>query len=293
VQFHVRSGRIYALNDTPGGRLNFGAKSLGREENLTVDLSGPYPAVDYAIVTRKSRLSIAISDGHRLRAMCLPQGSQQTPAVSFDQNPDADVCLRVESASDTRELRGDSLWHLFMADPELAGEHLAPILRVLRPGWPLAEQAREVEAHLFAQARSFQPPDRRRMAALVEQLADIQFGARQEADRQLREIGTGALPYLRSLDFSALDAEQQFRVRRIVATFADAAQEDVPVQVARRLLSDPQVWLSLLTRDDAQQREAACDHLSQLLGEPIEFDPAADAAVRERQLAALRGQFGG
>jgi hypothetical protein len=131
------------------------------------------------------------------------------------------------------------------------------------------------------------------MAALVEQLADIQFGARQEADRQLREIGTGALPYLRSLDFSALDAEQQFRVRRIVATFADAAQEDVPVQVARRLLSDPQVWLSLLTRDDAQQRAAACDHLSQLLGEPIEFDPAADAAVRERQLAALRGQFGG
>lgn len=293
VQFHVRSGRIYALNDTPGGRLNFGAKSLGREETLTVDLSGPYPTIDYTIVSRTSRLSIAISDGDRIRAVCVPQGSRRGASVMFDQHSGRGVSLQIEKDDEHVEHRADSIWHLFVARPEVAREHVAPILQILRPGWPLSEQAREVEQHLYALSRAYEAPNRELLAKLVEQLGDETFGRRQDADRRLREIGTGVVPYLRNLDMRQLDAEQQFRVRRIVTTFADSDREDVPVHVARRLVSDPNIWLALLERESLPEREAARNQLCRLMGEKLQFDPAADAETRDRQLAALRSQIGG
>jgi hypothetical protein len=291
LQFRIVGGRLQATNDTPGGRLGFQARSLGREETLTVDLSGPFPSVDYAITTRKSRVQIVISDGQRASASCQPHPRSTVVAMQFEQSPGLPLVLRVGAEGDQRQFQAASLWHLFLSEPEVASKHLTPILNVLRPDWRLDEQAAEIERRLIDLAAVYHPPDQAKLAALVEQLGHEDFGARQRAERSLREMGTAAVGYLRTLPAEALDAEQRFRVRRIVASLWSADEEDQPPQAAQRLQHDPEVWLALWARPDATRRHVAARHLGRLLGHEIELELALDPAAREEQLARLRAQF--
>jgi len=56
------------------------------------------------------------------------------------------------------------------------------------------------------------------------------------------------------------------------------------------MIADPEVWLALLARPEEPTRRLAAAHLAKLLGQPISFDPAADAARRKRQIEQLRAQ---
>lgn len=284
VRFQILSGRVHALNDTPGGRLNFSTKRLGRgEETLTVDLSGPQPAIDYSIDDRRSRLAVSLADGSRLRATVEPQGSSQEPHISLEQEPGGLIRLKIASSDATEEYSADTLWHLFLDEPEVAAKRVAPILGVLRPGWPLAQQAGEIERQLLAMAKDYQPLDRGRIQDLIDQLGSEDFTTRREADRALREYGVAIGPYLQSALSQTTDAERRFRLRRIVKELAELEQEDVPIHVARRMLGDSRAWLSLLKRDDSEIRAAAIAHLRRIQGEELEFDPDADAETRAAQ----------
>ncbi len=96
------------------------------------------------------------------------------------------------------------------------------------------------------------------------------------------------LSYLQQLDFSRLDAEQQFRLRRIIETLTERLGNDSPEQVATWLAGDPSVWLILLTRPDVAKRQQAAQKLSAMLGQLIAVDPQADPATQKTQIEQLR-----
>jgi hypothetical protein len=136
-------------------------------------------------------------------------------------------------------------------------------------------------------------PDPGRWAVLVEQLGDERFSRREAADRELRSLGRVVSIYLQQLDASQLDAEQHYRVRRILMALSARTDNDTPPEVAQWLAGDPVVWLAMLSRDDEPTRRLAAERLKALLDGPIAFDPAADAATRQGQIDELRLRISG
>lgn len=292
VHFRVQAGRIRCSSDTLGGRLSFGARSLGRQENLTVDLSTESPSLEYTLSNRKVAISINITDGERIAASSRPHNSTKGVPMTFEQQPASALALVVGEDEAQATYRADSLWRLLLAEPDVAAAHLVPALQCLRPGWALIDQANEIERMLLASEPNGSLPNREELAALVAQLGDDDFRRRREADRRLREFGNSALSYLQGLDRSQLDAEQQFRIRKLIERLGGAEGEDTPPLVARRLSSDPQTWLALMRRDDSLVRRRASEQLARLLCREIRFDADAAPAVRADQLTAIEDSLG-
>ncbi len=99
--------------------------------------------------------------------------------------------------------------------------------------------------------------------------------------------------FLEELDFSRLDAEQQFRAGRITEALRERLGEDSPQQAASWLAGDATVWFSLLSRSEVATRRQAARQLSAMLGGPIPVDPDADPATQKTQLEQLRQRIGG
>jgi hypothetical protein len=157
----------------------------------------------------------------------------------------------------------------------------------------LAETAAAIETELFQAASVGRLPDRQRWAALVAQLADERFPRREAADRELRSAGRVVLSYLRGLELSRLDAEQQYRVRRIILSLSRQTGDDTAEGFAPQLSEDPDIWLAFLSRQEESTRRLAARQLAAILGEPIRFDPAADTATRKAQIEQLRARIHG
>jgi hypothetical protein len=162
---------------------------------------------------------------------------------------------------------------------------------MLRPDWKVATMVARVETSLLAHANEDAMGNNERWAALVKQLGDDRFARREAADRALRAGGPSALAYLRQLDFDHLDAEQQFRIRRIVSAIGGRNDDDLPDEVAAPLAHDPGVWLALLGRPEVATRQTAARQLAKLLDQPIDVDPAAEPdsqkAKREKLLTRI------
>jgi len=104
----------------------------------------------------------------------------------------------------------------------------------------------------------------------------------------MRAGGMAALGYLRQLNLDRLDAEQRFRVRRIIDALTEQSEEDAPDKIAALLAADLEVWLRLLERPEAAVRQAAAGNLAALLGLPVDIDPAADPASQKAKREQLR-----
>ena len=192
----------------------------------------------------------------------------------------------MELAQAPRHYTGASLWHLWLAEPEVCRQHLLPLLEALRPDWRLKERVAQIEEELLKAAAAGQLPDRQGWTALVAQLSDDRFSKREAADRELRALGPIVVPFLERLDLARLEPEQQLRVRRILTGMRRDMEEDPPQQVAAWLTADAGVWLAMLDRPQESTRRAAKTQLARLLGTIVQFDPAAPPEVRRRQARA-------
>jgi hypothetical protein len=177
---------------------------------------------------------------------------------------------------------------LAIVHPKQCQEHLFPVLDMLRPDRKLALLVARIETSLLARANEDTAASDARWAAMIKQLGDDQFAKREEADRALRAGGNPALAYLRQLDFDRLDAEQQFRIRRILATLGGHNDDDSADEVATSIAHDPRVWLALLGRPEVATRRAAASQLTKLLGQPIDVDPAAEPDTQKDKRERLR-----
>ncbi len=283
MQFNIISGRMQVSSSQPITVAN-GA------ERLNIRPDGNQSSVDYDATQPDETFHFDVKEGNRIHVRREVRG--KTPVtVDFLQTPAQLLTLTLVAAGKSTVYRAEGLWHLLLAEPEVCRQYLAPMLDLLHPEWRLAERTVQIEDELLQAAASGQLSDRHRWDDLVRQLADDRFSRREAADRELRAAGPAVMPYLQRLDFTRLEAEQQARVRRILAELTEDIDDDTVSQVAVGLATEPTVWLGMLSRPEERIRRLAAQQLARLLGETLDFDPAAAPAVRQVQLERLRARL--
>lgn len=287
LHMNIANGRIVPVSIAIRDQVLPG-NSVGFKERMTFSSANGQPAVAYEGAGATERLSIRINEHKAVSLKYTPPADTDLLALDFDQPQDGPLMLTIGSGDRARSYRGATLWHLILELSEPERKQFAERLELLRPDWRLSERAAEIEETLVREALTGQFPDPKRWEALIAQLGDDLFSHREAADRELRAAGPAVVSYLQQLDFSNLDAEQQFRVRRILAWFAHEGQSDRVDSIASRLLCDPVIWLTLCTRPQEATRRAAAARLSRLLAGPLDFDPTAAANVRQAQIEKLR-----
>jgi hypothetical protein len=288
IQFGLSSGRIVTAV-APGVNRNDTGTTLGvRRERLTVRGAGAVPTISYEMSNAAEQLTLSVSGRNRFQIRRCPKGDRAEPvAVEFHQAPLEPLTLTVGAKDRQRTYRATSIWHLFLLEPKVCGDRLAPLLKIVFGEFDFEKSGQEVEANLIRTASTGIVPDWKRWDQLVQQLGDSSFAAREAADRKLRAEGRIAAAYLQRLDLARLDAEQRYRVRRILQSLTDEGDESPP-RIANWLSGDPVAWFALLARDDPATRRLAVQRLSNMLGGTLEFDPEGDAKLREKQIEALR-----
>lgn len=289
IQVSLVSGRIQVAGSRVG-LINPHINRNGSTEQLTVQSNEAVPTVGYELSSKRERMSFHVDGTDGLRLVRQPKEGVTFAAVEYRQPYGGKVLLAIGTGDERRAFESASLWHLLFTEPEACRQHLLPVLEVLNPQWHLNALANDVEEALITSARDGLMPDRQRWDSLVEQLGDAQYARREAADRELRACGRIVAAYLEQFDRGQLDAEQDYRVRRILAALALNASDDAPEQVAMWLAGDRAVWLALLARDDPATRRLAAERLEALMGRRISFNPDADDATRLDQLARLRLQ---
>jgi hypothetical protein len=218
-------------------------------------------------------------------------GANSEPAriTRLTQTP-REVVLEVLTAGAHVRCAAPTIWHLSLEQPDLAQEHLFPLLGQLQRRDVLPLLHRQIHSELF----DTEPVARigaRELRQLVAQLKDDEAASRRKAVRQLLSHGRSAAAMLSQIPSHELDAEQQMRVRQILSKVGLEAA-DAPEEVASWLADDPAVWVAILDRQELAVRVAAARQLRRLYGDEIVFDPHADPIHRRQQIAAIRQQLG-
>jgi hypothetical protein len=293
VQFTLNSGRIAVtgsrgVNYNPGGQIR-----NHRGEQLTIRITSHEPVMNYELQTPTYRFLLDVSAGKRLELRRLPQPDRSEPVpVEFREGPSGPLVLTVGPKDAQRVYQAESLWHLFLADRSVSRQHLAPLLKIILPESDFVKTADEIEAILVRTAQNGAPPDQTLWNQWVRQLGDTDFAKREQADRKLRESGRVVATFLGQLDPSRLDAEQRFRVRRIVHAMSNLSDEESPPQIAAWLSGDPGIWLALPSREPEPICRVILKRLEAMVGGPLTFDPAADEQTRQRQIETIRTKIG-
>ena len=291
--FHMRltGGRIVVTGARVGNMSPHPTTVGGTVEKITIRNVNGNAVVTYQMTSPEEQLSFELGPADRV---VLRREGQKDPAgtqVLYEQVPGGPVVLTVGPPARQEVYKAATLWHLLLAQPQAARQHLLPLLDLLRPEWKLRDAADSLENELVRLARAGELPDRRRWDGWIGQLADDSFAVRQAADRELRRLGPGVRSYLEHLDLRRLDAEQQSRVRRILQALSSRSADDAPEQVATWLATDPWTWHALLDRPSLADRQLAAAQLAALLGEPLAFDPSADEATRRKQADQVRARI--
>ena len=290
LRFCVIDGQVSMVS--PSGRFyNRRSSSTsfgGRREELVTQRDQEGLRLSYTLTTTKRRLSLVIASHSGFTLSQEPRKAKDVVPLRFAQNTPEQTVLDIGDGEAKVSYQAESLWHLWILHPEVCRTHLLPLLSQVQPDWQLEQIVADVQDSLIGAAKEGRLPKRRVWRQLVDQLASESFGEREAADRKLRSLGRPVLGYLRHLDFSQLDAEQQYRLRRILRALSHQTTDDLPEQIAEGMLGDVAIWLALVTRDDLAVRQVSARHLSVLFDDSVVFDAAADAATRQRQVEAIR-----
>ncbi len=289
-RYRIVNGRIMV----DGSRLSNIQQAInGKDlkESFSLSNENGQPLLKYERTNLEEHLVIeAAAANDRLLIRREPVGKSTAPAVEFSQVANEKTSLTI-GLGDTRQVfRGQGIWHLLIASPKQCREFLPPLLEILRPDWKLADMAVDIESRLLRDADVTRVSSRARWAELVSQLADDSYAKREAADRALRAGDAGVIDYLQRLDYKRLDAEQQFRISRIIDALGQA-NDDTVDQVAFNLAGDPAVWLLLLDRPEPTTRQTAARQLTALLGEPIAVDPVAPPDTQKDKRQLLRAKI--
>jgi len=288
LRFRIVDGRATLVCRNAANFQSQNSRGPGQKETISVNNTNGRPTLKYERTTPNEKFTLDVAAGDKVAIGRVPRGKSSFTAVEFQESPNEEITLTLGTGDHRQVFRAADLWRLAIAQPKECREHLFPLLDLLRPDWKIATMVARVETSLLARAGEDVTADRARWAALVEQLGNDQFTKREAADRALRAGAASALSYLRQLDFDRLDAEQQFRVRRIICALAGKSEDDSTDEVAASLARDSTVWLALLGRPELAVRQTAARQLAALLGEPIGVDPAAEPDTQKAKRERLR-----
>jgi hypothetical protein len=289
LRFRIAEGRIAMACRGLTNYQSQNAIGPGRKEAINIGTESGHPTLHYERTSPNEQFTLDVTGSSgKVSISRIPSGKSKFDAVEFRQSRSGKTTLTLGAGDHRRVFQAAALWQLAILHPKECQEQLFPLLELLRPDWKIAATVGSVEKSLVAHAREDSTADRKRWAALVEQLGNDQFTKREAADRALRVGAASALNYLRQLDFDRLDAEQQFRVRRIIARLAGRSEDDSADAVGASLVRNPAIWLALLDRPDVATRQTAVRQLTALLGGPVDIDPAAEPKTQESKREQLR-----
>jgi hypothetical protein len=291
MALQISGGRI--LNNSPFYFGNFSSSFTNgvTKEQICFHRNGTAGWVNYERTGPDGDFSLETGSDGRFQFRSSSKTNAKLVPVEFRQTAGEPLVLKVGRESRQQVYRADTLWQLMIVQPEECKHHLVPVLEALRPEWKLDRSASVVEQELLKVAAAGKQSNRQQWAAWVEQLGDNHFVKREAADKQLRTTGAGVLPYLRRLDYAQLDAEQQFRLRRIMKALSKQTSEDTPEHVAVTLFEEPTIWWGLLSRPEESTRREAARRLTAILGGPIGLDPAAQPATQVAARAEVRARI--
>jgi hypothetical protein len=290
VRLAIHSGRIAVVVLRPGGfSTQWSTQSQSRKEQVTIQYNVGTGAVElsYRLSAPDETMTVTAATGGRVTIRREPAGKGSLVPGEFVQEPGKPLVLSVGKDAQKRSYEAATIWQLLLAHCDECKQYVVPGLDLFRPEGKLLDTADAVEKELLRAARAGELPDQRRWTELVAQLGDDRFARREAADRDLRAVGRPVVPFLSGLDRRKLDAEQQYRIQRIIRSLSSVTGEETPQQVAGAMVTDPTIWLVFLGREQASTRSLAAKHLERLLGGPIDFDPAANAATRGKQIESL------
>ncbi len=289
MRFAVVDGRVW-LKWTRLIQVSSSSSSGSVKESFRVRRQNGRLHLNYERTAQDELLKVSVS-GDGVSISRAPRGQSAIVPVEYHQDPREKITFSIGDGDRKQTFSADGLWQLLIIRRKECEEHLLPLLEMMRPDWKIAETAADIEDKLLHGASEEIAKRRARWAALVEQLGDQRFAKREAADRALRADGSAAIGYLRKLDFDRLDAEQRFRIRRILEAVGAEDRDDTAEEVAQRLAGDPAVWLALLARPEPESRKTAARQLTLLLGRPIDVDPAADPDSQKQQRERLRARI--
>jgi hypothetical protein len=287
VRFGIVGGRI-TLQGVQVGPIETGPNTPNRKDHVNVRTENGDVALNYEWLNAKEQFTIEACGGSRLIVRREPKDGPQGTTVEFAQLPQGKAVLTLVCEGRRQEFAAEGLWHLFLLYPEPARKHLAPLLQPLQPDWKLVETADAIEKELLRNAENGVAFERSNWARWVAELGDDSFARREAADRALRAANPALLVYLERLDSTRLDAEQQFRIRRILEALSAKIDNDSPEQVASWMAGDTAVWLALLNRPEISARRIAAKQLVGILEGPISVDPETDPASQKSKFDELR-----
>ena len=279
IRLEVASGRITSPTLARASNRTFSEDHGESKESLSINGGGDEPSLSYRWAAPQREWTFELH-GNSVRL----EDKTAAETLTYEQRDGVPLKLTVQAAkAPRRSFAARSLWHWLVFSPEIR-ESLLPRLEALRLDWELGQQASEIREELIKADHQRWIARRAEWTRSVARLGEADYQARQKADRALRSGGSPAAAFLESIDEAELGQEQRRRVNRIIAA---ACEIDDPAAVAAAWCFDAEVWCRLLQDEDADVRALAADHLAQLLGRPLVFDPSAQAPVRTAQVRLI------
>jgi len=296
VEIAITGGRITIANKFDEDRRIFGnTSSNGRlnKEQMRIEINQALvPRLEYE--NRNNPLQVAISLDGEGSATFEREGQTDSPytRVRLEQRVGQPLRLSLSSESEQHTFVAPMLWHLFLAEPEICSRNLAPMLQMLRPEWNLMRETELLREALLEHGATSDPAAAQQYQRWVDELGSPRFATRRQAERRLAAAGQPAALFLEMLDLRVLDAEQRYRIGRLLSRQQAREAGDTPRRLAYRMAGDIETWLALMQGSNLDQRRAASEILGQLVADPLEFDPEASPEKRREQIAAIRAKTG-
>jgi len=286
----VLQGRIYCRLDRLTRWGNTVSRSAGGSESLQFKTGeeGKGTSMHYELRAAERWITIDASQNAITMERLSRRDGKVVATTRFEQPETGPLVFFVDNGGEQVRLQGDSIWQFWLSDSKTCTENLLPLCEMIGMDLPWRQFTESLEVKLLRLADAGQKRASPEWREWVDQLGDERFAVREAADRRLRGVGASLVPFARQLDATRLDAEQRFRLRRILHSMEGELTADTVDSVAEWLLDDPRAWLELLDRRDVADRTIAVRQLNRLLSSDVDFTPAADDALRDEQLARLR-----
>jgi len=255
--------------------------------------------VDYPAPKRSSNLGVTTSNEPSqlmiMKTVQITNGPSQQVIISQQRGPQSNgggmIQLSVTefrapgAAVETLNYGSPDFFTFLRQHPREANLYVRPLLRELGQESVFAPEPMIVW-QVFNDLWKPDPQIARRVAELLPRLNADDFHERDAALAKLQRLGRDGAAVLMHMDRSKLSPEQNARVDRALAPYAQLAGKEVA-----RLRSDPGFLLDCLYADDAALRKAAAERLRAVAKPDLQFDVNADRAARSAAVAALRQQL--
>lgn len=292
AQFQLVLGRIEVANIPSSQSRTAASEGVDLVEKLSISGDTDIPSVRYERLTPNELVTITVIDGDRVEIDRVSTSALAAVPVSFRQNPEADVILRIGEDAGAQTHRAPTLWHLMVASPEACELYLLPLLELMQPSWKFGEMLSRATDELIREAATSDFDTRHAARGLIAKLKSPDFATRQQAQIQLCQLGLGVLPYLNGVTDSDLTREQQRRLEQVRVELR-GKEADSPERLALWLVEDERIWLSMLAHDDLPMRTFAASHLAKRFAKPMDYDPEGTPFERQQQVARIRTRIVG